>query len=280
MNGRTLQQANTADMYFGVATIVSHCSQAFTLEPGDVIATGTPAGVGVFRDPPILLGDGDEVVVEIEGIGRLVNTCRFDRVAAGVVSDERFLVTGALGCIGAWTVRALVREGVPVTTFDLGGDPRRLRQIMTADELASVDMVAGDITDLDGLSSVMEERGIDHVIHLAALQVPFCRADPPLGARVNVVGTINVFEAVKRRARTVRMAPISYTSSIGMFSGDDADPLTGRLGRRRRRPSPEPLRRLQARRTRAAPASTGSRTASRASACGRSPSTASAAIRA
>ena len=77
-----LQQASTADMYFGVATIVSHCSQAFTLEPGDVIATGTPAGVGVFRDPPVLLGDGDEVVVEIEGIGRLVNTCRFDRAAA------------------------------------------------------------------------------------------------------------------------------------------------------------------------------------------------------
>ena len=82
VNGRTLQQANTSDMYFGVATIVSHCSQAFTLEPGDVIATGTPAGVGIFRDPPILLGDGDEVVVEIEGIGRLVNTCRFDRAAA------------------------------------------------------------------------------------------------------------------------------------------------------------------------------------------------------
>ncbi len=81
VNGRTLQQANTSDMYFGVATIVSHCSQAFTLEPGDVIATGTPAGVGVFRDPPILLSDGDEVVVEIEGIGRLVNTCRFDRAA-------------------------------------------------------------------------------------------------------------------------------------------------------------------------------------------------------
>ena len=146
------------------------------------------------------------------------------------MSDERFLVTGALGCIGAWTVRALVREGVSVTTFDLGGDPRRLRQIMTADELASVDVVAGDITDLDGLSAVMDDRGIDHVIHLAALQVPFCRADPPLGARVNVLGTINVFEAVKRRSRTVRMAPISYTSSIGMFSGDDADAQTGRLG--------------------------------------------------
>ena len=76
--GRTLQQATTGDMYFGVAAIISHCSQAFRLEPGDVIATGTPGGVGIFRDPPILLGDGDEVVVEIERIGRLVNTCRFD----------------------------------------------------------------------------------------------------------------------------------------------------------------------------------------------------------
>jgi UDP-glucuronate 4-epimerase len=145
------------------------------------------------------------------------------------MSDERFLVTGALGCIGAWTVRALVREGAAVTTFDLGSDTRRLRQIMSVDELAAVDVVTGDITDLDALSAVLADRGIDHVIHLAALQVPFCRADPPLGARVNVLGTINVFEAVKRRARTVPMAPISYTSSVGMFSGDDADAVTGRL---------------------------------------------------
>jgi 2-keto-4-pentenoate hydratase/2-oxohepta-3-ene-1,7-dioic acid hydratase in catechol pathway len=82
VQGRTLQRASTADMYFGVAEIVSFCSQAFRLEPGDVIATGTPGGVGIFRDPPILLGDGDEVVVEIEGIGRLVNTCRFERQEA------------------------------------------------------------------------------------------------------------------------------------------------------------------------------------------------------
>jgi len=82
VGGRTLQEANTADMYFGVAAIISHCSQAFRLDPGDVIATGTPGGVGIFRDPPILLGDGDEVVVEIERIGRLRNTCRFERVAA------------------------------------------------------------------------------------------------------------------------------------------------------------------------------------------------------
>ena len=65
------------------------------------------------------------------------------------------------------------------------------------------------------------------MIHLAALQVPFCRADPPRGAMVNVVGTVNVFEAAKRRGPG--MAPIVYTSSVGMYAADDADPATGRL---------------------------------------------------
>jgi 2-keto-4-pentenoate hydratase/2-oxohepta-3-ene-1,7-dioic acid hydratase in catechol pathway len=81
---RVMQRANTADMYFGVAAIISHCSQAFTLEPGDVIATGTPGGVGIFRDPPVLLGDGDEVTIEIERIGRLTNTCRFEPARVAV----------------------------------------------------------------------------------------------------------------------------------------------------------------------------------------------------
>jgi len=77
---RVVQQANTSLMYFGVAALVSYCSQAFTLDPGDVIATGTPGGVGIFRTPPVLLADGDEVSVEIEGIGRLVNTCRSESI--------------------------------------------------------------------------------------------------------------------------------------------------------------------------------------------------------
>ena len=142
-------------------------------------------------------------------------------------ASERFLVTGALGCIGAWTVRALVAEGSPVVAFDLGNDARRLRQIMSPEDLATVTFVAGDITDLDALETTLGDHDITNVIHLAALQVPFCRADPALGARVNVLGAVNVFEAVKRRAATT--APIVYTSSIGAFSGDDADPMTGRL---------------------------------------------------
>jgi UDP-glucuronate 4-epimerase len=142
-------------------------------------------------------------------------------------ADERFLVTGALGCIGAWTVRALAREGIPVVAFDLGSNQRRLEQIMTRDELARVTTVAGDITDLDAIERAIDDHGTTNIVHLAALQVPFCRADPPRGAMVNVVGTVNVFEAVKRRV--YRMAPLVYTSSMGAYSSADVDPATGRL---------------------------------------------------
>jgi 2-keto-4-pentenoate hydratase/2-oxohepta-3-ene-1,7-dioic acid hydratase in catechol pathway len=74
MNGRTMQDASTAEMLFDLPTIVSYVSQAITLLPGDVLYTGTPDGVGVTRQPPVLLGDGDAVEVEIEGIGTLRNT--------------------------------------------------------------------------------------------------------------------------------------------------------------------------------------------------------------
>jgi 2-keto-4-pentenoate hydratase/2-oxohepta-3-ene-1,7-dioic acid hydratase in catechol pathway len=81
VNGEERQSDRTSSLYFGVAQIVSHCSQAFTLEAGDIIATGTPGGVGAFRSPPIWLADGDEVVVEIERIGRLVNRFRTESAA-------------------------------------------------------------------------------------------------------------------------------------------------------------------------------------------------------
>jgi UDP-glucuronate 4-epimerase len=142
-------------------------------------------------------------------------------------SAERFLVTGALGCIGAWTVSRLVREGVPVVAFDLGGDPKRLRLIMSDEELGRVTFVRSDITELGSVAAALDEHDVTNVIHLAALQVPFARANPPLGALVNVVGTVNVFEAVKARAD--RIAKVVYTSSIGMFDAADADLADGRL---------------------------------------------------
>jgi nucleoside-diphosphate-sugar epimerase len=129
---------------------------------------------------------------------------------------ERFLVTGANGCIGAWTVAQLTGEGVPVVALDASDDDHRLRLVLDDDARAGVTRVQGDITDLDAFERTLDEHGITRVIHLAALQVPFCRADPPLGARVNVVGTVNVLEAVARRAERIA-GPVVYASSVAAY---------------------------------------------------------------
>jgi UDP-glucuronate 4-epimerase len=121
----------------------------------------------------------------------------------------RFLVTGAYGCIGAWTVAELLGDGHDVVTFDLSSEPRRLRLLTDAE----VPHVAGDITKAEDVDRAFE--GVTNVIHLAALQVPFVRADPRAGAQVNVLGTINVFEAAKERE-----LPVVYASSIAALDAD------------------------------------------------------------
>jgi 2,4-diketo-3-deoxy-L-fuconate hydrolase len=73
LNGETMQDSTTANMVFGVAEIVSFVSQGITLVPGDLIITGTPAGVGAFRDPKVWLHPGDEITIEIDGIGSITN---------------------------------------------------------------------------------------------------------------------------------------------------------------------------------------------------------------
>jgi 2-keto-4-pentenoate hydratase/2-oxohepta-3-ene-1,7-dioic acid hydratase in catechol pathway len=78
VNGERLQDSSTSNLIFGVDELVSFCSQAFTLKPGDLIFTGTPPGVGVYREPPVLLQDGDSVTVGIEGLGELTNSCAFE----------------------------------------------------------------------------------------------------------------------------------------------------------------------------------------------------------
>ena len=79
LNGQAMQDSSTAQMIFSVAEIIAYVSRVITLEPGDLIATGTPAGVGVFRDPKVLLKDGDEVSVEIDGLGTLTNPVEKER---------------------------------------------------------------------------------------------------------------------------------------------------------------------------------------------------------
>jgi nucleoside-diphosphate-sugar epimerase len=141
-------------------------------------------------------------------------------VAAADVS-ESWLVTGALGCIGAWILRTLIGEDVRVTTFDLGDDDSRLQLIMEPDELRRMTLVRGDVTDLAALGRALDEHEVTHVVHLAALLIPLARADPARGALVNVVGTTNVFEAVKQRCEQIR--GLSYASSAAVYDVGDAE---------------------------------------------------------
>jgi UDP-glucuronate 4-epimerase len=127
--------------------------------------------------------------------------------------EERFLITGALGCIGAWSCAQLVREGVPVILYDLDTNKARLELIMSADELEQPTFLRGDVTDLDHLERTIAENGITHVAHLAAMLLPLVKADPPRGATVNVVGTTNVFEAAKRQG----VRGLSYASSAAVY---------------------------------------------------------------
>jgi UDP-glucuronate 4-epimerase len=131
------------------------------------------------------------------------------------MASERFLVTGAFGCIGAWTVKRLLDEGVPVATYDLPGEPARLKLILEPEQLAQVTIIGGDITDEAAFERAVVDNGITRVVHLAALQVPFVRANPVLGARVNVVGSAIVFETARKHAAQVN--GVVYASSIAVY---------------------------------------------------------------
>jgi nucleoside-diphosphate-sugar epimerase len=134
---------------------------------------------------------------------------------------ERVLVTGALGCLGAWVARTVLEDGDAVVGYDLGEDAARL-QLVLGDDAGQVVLVRGDITDLAQLEATLDEHEITRVIHLAALQVPFVRANPPLGMRVNVAGTVNVLEAVARRPD--RIPGLVYASSAAVYGPHDPSP--------------------------------------------------------
>lgn len=127
--------------------------------------------------------------------------------------SETYFLTGALGCIGAWTVKTVLDGGDQPVIFDLGQDTRRLKDILGEDALASVRFLQGDITDFDAVRSALETCAARKIIHLAGLQVPFCKADPALGARVNVLGTLHVFEA----AKALEIERVIYASSAAVY---------------------------------------------------------------
>ena len=126
--------------------------------------------------------------------------------------SERFLVTGALGCIGAWTCALLAEEGVEVVSLDYGTDDRRLRLVTDAE----IPVVQGDIVDRERLGALLDEHRITHVVHLAALLLPQIKPDPPYGTAVNVGGTVNVLDAAKTRG-----VQVAYASSAAVYSTAD-----------------------------------------------------------
>jgi nucleoside-diphosphate-sugar epimerase len=128
--------------------------------------------------------------------------------------DGPVLVTGAGGCIGSWTLALLTNAGVPAVAFDLSDDRRRPRLLLAEDELAEVPWVTGDIADARAVVDAVAQHDVRAIIHLAALQVPFCKADPVAGAKANVVGTVNVFEAARQHG----LQRVAYASSIAAHS--------------------------------------------------------------
>lgn len=126
---------------------------------------------------------------------------------------ETYFVTGALGCIGAWVVKTLVERGDSAFVFDLGGDTSRLKDLIDEEALDTVRFVKGDITDDEAVRKGLESSGAAKIVHLAGLQVPFCRADPAKGARVNVLGTLHMFEA----AASLGIDRLVYASSAAVY---------------------------------------------------------------
>ncbi len=136
--------------------------------------------------------------------------------------SERFLVTGALGCIGAWAVKRLLAEDVAVYAYDLPGSEHRLRLILEEAQLARINRISGDVTDFEQFDKTVADNGITHILHLAALQVPFVRADPVRGTRVNAVGTTIVLETARRHADQVQ--GVAYASSAAVYGPPERYP--------------------------------------------------------
>jgi nucleoside-diphosphate-sugar epimerase len=128
--------------------------------------------------------------------------------------DGPVLVTGAGGCIGSWALAILTRAGVPAVAFDLSDDRRRPLLLMSEEELAGIPWRTGDIADTEAVANAVAEHDVRAIVHLAALQVPFCKADPVAGAKANVVGTVNVLEAARHHG----LKRVAYASSIAAHS--------------------------------------------------------------
>jgi nucleoside-diphosphate-sugar epimerase len=143
-----------------------------------------------------------------------------DETFTARTSIVRVLLTGGYGCIGSWIARNLLERGDQVWIYDLKEDPKRLRLLLSDEQIRQVGYVPGDVTDLEKLKGALRSNHISHVVHLAGLQVPTCRANPILGAKVNVLGTLAVFEAVRECQGQIQR--LLYASSAAVFGPPEA----------------------------------------------------------
>jgi len=127
----------------------------------------------------------------------------------------RVLLTGGSGFIGSWIIRRLVARGISVRVFDRVGDHRFLDQLLGG-QSSLVEWCIGDIEDAAALGAAAAD--CDHILHLAALLANICRDDPVRGARINLIGTLNVFEAARQRG----IQGITYMSTAGVFGPESA----------------------------------------------------------
>ena len=130
----------------------------------------------------------------------------------------RILVTGAQGCIGAWIVKKLLDRGLDVVSYDIDATPRRLGLIATADQIGRLTTKVGHIEDTQSVKALVRDEGITNIVHLAAQLMPFCQVNPVAGGMINVIGTLNVFEAARDAGRPVR---IVYASSAAVWGPPD-----------------------------------------------------------
>lgn len=126
----------------------------------------------------------------------------------------RILVTGGSGFIGLWLTKSLLGKGAQVRVLDLKPDVPLVRDIL-GNTAANVEWRAGDVSDGDAVRAAAE--GCDVLVHLAAILTPACQADPVRGAEINLIGSLNVFEAARRHG----IKSVVYMSSAGVFGPDD-----------------------------------------------------------
>lgn len=132
----------------------------------------------------------------------------------------RVLVTGSSGCIGAWTVKQLLDRGLDVLCYDQVADVSRLGLISGHGASSPrLQLETGKIEDTARVKALVRDGGVTHVIHLAAVLMPFCQAQPVAGGMINVIGTLNVFEAARDAGRPVRVV---YASSSAVWGPEDA----------------------------------------------------------